>query len=140
MIHCYISLKSELLKVIHIDSWGWIKFWRSEIKASGSTGMNLIFLFIYNKTKIDEGHKLVAKYPKLCVTVEPILLDFPSSYTFSYVHYLLSKQRSTMNIECGDLWPKLTNLQPNIHDLLCAHQTHPFHLKIIWELKIHLHW
>ena len=66
----------------------------------------------------------VGKYPKLSVTVEYILLACPSSNMvesiFSYVHYLLSKQRSTLNIECGDLQLKLTNLQPNIHDLLSA--------------------
>ena len=35
---------------------------------------------------------------------------------FSYAHYLLSKQRNTMNIERGGLWMKLKNLQPNISE------------------------
>ena len=42
------------------------------------------------------------KYPKLCETVEPISLDFPSlymvEYGFSHEHYLLRKQRS-LNIK-----------------------------------------
>ena len=56
----------------------------------------------------------VAKYLKLCAPVEPILLTFSSSYIIesenSQVHYLLSKQRVTLNIECDDLWLKITNL------------------------------
>ena len=68
-----------------------------------------------------------AKYPKIFVTVETILLSFPSLQVmesgFSHVHYLLSRQRNTLNIEQGDLRFKLTNLQPNIRDL-SAYQTH----------------
>ena len=41
--------------------------------------------------------------------------------------YLRSKQRCTLNIECGDLQLKLTNLQPDICDLLSDHQNHPSH-------------
>ena len=49
---------------------------------------------------------------------------------FSHVHYLLSllsKQKSTLNIEYGDLWLKLRKLQSNISDLLIAHQSNPSH-------------
>ena len=46
--------------------------------------------------------KTVAKYPKFCATVEPILVAFckfvNGENVFSYVHYLLSKQKSTYNI------------------------------------------
>ena len=59
------------------------------------------------------GKKNVAKYSKLCATVELILLAFPNLYTvksgFNHVHYLLSKYKSTLNTECGDLWLKLKN-------------------------------
>ena len=54
--------------------------------------------------------KTVIKYPLLYATIEPILLVL-SSYMveleFSHVYYLLSKKRSTLNIEYGDLWLKL---------------------------------
>ena len=47
--------------------------------------------------------KTVAKYPKFCATVEPILLAFSNLYIgefwFSYVYYLLSKERNTLKIE-----------------------------------------
>ena len=73
--------------------------------------------------------------PKICSKflqwVEPILLAFLSLHMvesrLSNLHYLQSKQRSILNIECGDLWFKLTNLQPNIHDLISAHQIYPSH-------------
>ncbi len=72
------------------------------------------------------NEKTAAKYPKLCATIDPILLAFPSLYMvdsgFSYVHYLQSRQRSTLDIEHGDLWLNLTNLQLNICDL-SAHQS-----------------
>ena len=46
--------------------------------------------------------KKIPKYPKLCATVKLTLLVFPSLYRvesgFSHVHYLLSKQRNTLNI------------------------------------------
>ena len=48
---------------------------------------------------------------------------------FSHAHYLLSKQRSTLNIEHSNLLLKLTNLQPNIHDLLRTYQNSTFPLK-----------
>ena len=78
--------------------------------------------------------KIVAKYPKFSATVEPILLVFPSSYWvesgFSHAHYLLNKQGSTLNVECVHLQLKLTNLDPNIHDL-SANQIHPSYKKMI---------
>ena len=44
--------------------------------------------------------KTVTKYSKICATIEPILQAFQSSYIaesdFSYVHYFLSKKRSTL--------------------------------------------
>ena len=62
---------------------------------------------------LDIGHWILLDEPKkkkknkLCVTIEAILFTFPSLYMvksgFSHVHYLLSKQRSILNIECGDL-------------------------------------
>ena len=62
--------------------------------------------------------KKLAKYCKLCAPIEPILLAFLSLYMaesgFSHVYHSPSKQRSTLNIECDDLWFKLTNLQSNI--------------------------
>ena len=51
--------------------------------------------------------KIVVKYLKVCATVEAILLVFSTLHMvesgFSDVHYLLSKHRSTFNIECGEL-------------------------------------
>ena len=41
---------------------------------------------------------------------------------FSHVHYLLIKQKNTLNIEGGDLWLTLTNLLCHIRDVLGAHQ------------------
>ena len=46
---------------------------------------------------------------------------------FSYMHYLMNKQRSILNIEHGDLWLKLTNLHPNIYDRQCAYQSQSSH-------------
>ena len=58
--------------------------------------------------------KTVANNPKFCGTVNPILLTFPTLYMvefeFSYVHYLLSKLRSTLNIERDDMQLKITYL------------------------------
>ena len=69
--------------------------------------------------------KTVAKYPKLCALLNLVLLGFLSSYMmengFTHMHYLLAKQRSSLNIECTDLQLKRTNLQLNNHDL-SAHQ------------------
>ena len=66
-----------------------------------------------------------------CVFIKPILLAFPSFYTvesgFSRVHYSLSNQRSTLLIESVDLQLELTNLQPNICDLLSANQIYTSH-------------
>ena len=51
----------------------------------------------YTFKRIKMNEKTEAKYPKLCVTVELILLAFPNFYMvvsgFSHVHYLLSKQK-----------------------------------------------
>ena len=84
--------------------------------------------------------KLWQKYPKLCATVESILLVFPSSYMlesgFSHVLYLLRKQWSTLNIEHDDLQLKYTNQQPSVSDLLSVHQAH---LKRIKKLMVCLH-
>ena len=89
------------------------------------------------------NRKRNAKSPNICLSVEPILLTFPSSYIvesrFSHVHYSLSKQRSTLNIQNPNLRLKITNLQSNIRDPLSMHQTHLSHLKIIQDLKVHLH-
>ena len=58
--------------------------------------------------------KTVAKCPKFCATIEPILLAFPSllnvDLTIYNLHYLLSKLRITLTREHGDLQLKLTNL------------------------------
>ena len=54
------------------------------------------------------------------------------------MYYLLKKQRTTLNIECGDLLLKLINLTSDICDLLSAHQTNPSHKKIIQGLELYL--
>ena len=86
------------------------------------------------------NEKPIAKYFKFCVTAKPILLAILSFYIvesgFSNMNYLLSKQRSTLNIECDYLQFKFTNLQPNINDLQWTHQNPFFPLKIIEELKV----
>ena len=62
------------------------------------------------------NEKNVAKYLEFCATVELILLASlsPSLYIvesgFNHVHYLQSKQISTLNIECCNFRLKLTNL------------------------------
>ena len=52
---------------------------------------------------INQWTKTVANYLKFCAAVELILLAFQSLYMmeswFRYVHYLLSKQKSILNIE-----------------------------------------
>ena len=74
--------------------------------------------------------KTLAKYSKLCATIEIILLAFPSLHMtetgFNRVHYLQSKQRSILNRERGDMRLKLTNLRLNIRNLLSAYQSQPF--------------
>ena len=79
----------------------------------------------YENTRLTKKKKTLAKYFRLYVSVESILLTFPSlymvEYGFSHVHYLQSKQRNTLNTELADLPLKLTNLQPYIHDLLSPH-------------------
>ena len=81
------------------------------------------------------NEKTVAKYTKLVASGERILFAFPNSSMvesgFRHVHYLQSKQRNTLNIECGYLCLKLANLSPNIPDLPSARHTHLFHIKII---------
>ena len=52
------------------------------------------------------NERIIVKYPKFYATIEPILQAFSSSYMvesgFSHVHYLLSTQKSTLNIGgCG---------------------------------------
>ena len=75
--------------------------------------------------------KTVAKYPKFCATVKPILLPFLRScileFGFKHVHYLLSKQQQFEH-EYGELWLNLINLQPNIFDFN-AYKTYPFYKK-----------
>ena len=75
--------------------------------------------------------KTVAKYPKLCTTIKSILLIFQSwcmvESGFIKMHYLRSKQRSTLKIDRSDLQLKFTNHQVNIADLLSVHQTTSFH-------------
>ena len=48
---------------------------------------------------------------------------------FNQVPYLINKQRSTLNIKLGDLWLKLTNMQPNSCVLFRANQKPPWPLK-----------
>ena len=64
----------------------------------------------------------VTKYPEFCAIVESILLSFPNSYIvksgFSHVHLFNKQTKKHLNIKCGDSWFKLTNLLPNIRDLL----------------------
>ena len=69
--------------------------------------------------------KTVAKYPMLCVIAESInfsKLVYRGIWVWPCV--LFTKQRSTLNIECSDLWLKHTNLQTNICDLFNAYQTY----------------
>ena len=60
------------------------------------------------------NEKTGAKYPKLSVIIEPILLAFSCLYMVEFwlrhAHYLLIKQRSNFNIERFDLQLKCTNL------------------------------
>ena len=76
-----------------------------------------------------DEQKIAAEYLKLSATVESILVAFSSVYMesgFTHVQYF-TKQKSTLIIEHGDLQPKLTNLQSNIHSLFSAHQIHSSH-------------
>ena len=56
----------------------------------------------------------------------------PSSYRveswFSQMHYLLTQQRRTLDIGCGDLQLKLTKPQPTICDL-SFYKSHPSNSK-----------
>lgn len=72
------------------------------------------------------------KYPKLWRAVEHLLIAFPSSYLveqgFSAVMNLLTKKRNRLQIaERGDLRLFLTELEPNVEELVKAHQAHPSH-------------
>ena len=83
----------------------------------------------------------LAKYAKLCASVQSTLLTLSSSCIVEsepnrLLSTLLSKQ--ILNLEHRDLWLKLTNMQPNIpFDLL----TKPILSikKIFPELKVYFH-
>ena len=71
-------------------------------------------------------------YPALWAIARKFLIAFPSSYLvergFSAVNNFLSKKRNRLRItERGDLRLYLTNLKPNIDQLISGHQVHPSH-------------
>ena len=72
------------------------------------------------------------RYAKLSETVRGFLLAFPNSYMvaagFSYINALLTKQLNRLDMgERGKLNLLITNLQPNIHELIKSHQLLPSH-------------
>ena len=87
--------------------------------------------------------KNVSKYPKLCGTVEPILLAFSSLYMveseFNHVRYFQSKQEAhwTLNVA---IWSSKLQIC-NLIVVISSVPTKPifFIKKIIQELKVHLH-
>ena len=71
-------------------------------------------------------------YAKLSETALGFSSAFPNSYTveagFSHIDALLTEQRKRLDVgKCGDLRLKLTNLQPNIHEVIKSHQPYPSH-------------
>ncbi|XP_051782615.1 SCAN domain-containing protein 3-like [Erpetoichthys calabaricus] len=71
-------------------------------------------------------------YPALWTIARKFLIACPSSYlverSFSAVANLLTKKRNRLQIiGRGDLGLYLTNLKPNIEQLLSEHQVHPSH-------------
>lgn len=71
-------------------------------------------------------------YPVLWAIARKFLIAFPSSYLvekgFSAVTNFLTKKRNRLQItERGDLRLYLTNLNPNIDQLISEHQVHPSH-------------
>ena len=71
-------------------------------------------------------------YPALWTIARKFLIAFPSSYLvergFSAVANLLTKKRNRLQIiGRGDLRLYLSNLKPNIEQLLSEHQVHPSH-------------
>ena len=71
-------------------------------------------------------------YPALWTIARKFLIAFPSSYLvergFSAVANLLTKKRNRLQIiRRGDLRLYLSNLKPNIEQLLSEHQVHPSH-------------
>lgn len=72
------------------------------------SGLTFKGIIGWTKTKMNQHEQ------KFCATFGLILLAFPGSYLmesgFSHVHDLLSNQRSTLNIKCGDLWLHLSTI------------------------------
>ena len=71
-------------------------------------------------------------YPALWATVQKLLIAFPSSYLvereFSAVTSLITEKRNRLQISArGDLRMLLTNIEPNINNLIASHQVHPSH-------------
>lgn len=71
-------------------------------------------------------------YPAVWVTVRKLFIAFPSSYlderVFSVVFNLLTKKRNRLStVERGDLRLFMTEMEPNIEQLLSLHQAQPSH-------------
>ena len=77
---------------------------------------------------------MTKRYTKLSETVIGFLLGFLLAFPnfcmveagFSPMNALLTKQRNRLDVGVrGDLRMKLTDLQPNVHELIKRHQLHP---------------
>jgi len=91
------------------------------------------------KPMFDKGYdkywlqkEIPALYPALWIYVQKLLISFPSTYLvergFSAVMNLITKKRNRLNISTrGDLRLLLTNIQPDIDELISRHQAHPSH-------------
>ena len=71
-------------------------------------------------------------YPLLWQTVQLLIMAFPTSYLvergFSAVLQLLTKQRNRLEIsERGDLRLRLTDMEPDIQEMVKTHQAQPSH-------------
>jgi hypothetical protein len=89
-------------------------------------------VFKNKKTLMWLGVEIREKYPLLSEKARNLLLPFPTSYLvecgFSAVIDLLTKKRNRLEIcERGDLRMKLTNLKPNIEQLVSEQQAQGSH-------------
>ena len=84
---------------------------------------------------------MTKRHAKLSVTVLRFLLAFPNFYVVesgvSHINSFLINQRNRLEVgEGGDLRLELTNLQPNIHELIKSHQLHPSHMEMCFFGKL----
>lgn len=75
-----------------------------------------------------DKRKFCMKISKTIGTDTPVLHRFPSlcmvEFSLSQVNYILTKQRHIFDSTfCDGLWLKLTNLEPEIRNLLQKSQT-----------------